>query len=464
MTQLSYQRVENRIFFSKLFTIAVPIIIQNFIMSSLNLVNVMMIGQVGDIAVASVGLANQIYFLLRLLLFGICSGSAVFAAQFWGKREIFKIRKVLGLSLLLSVAAGTLFSILAIGFPEWVLGLYSQDQQVIQAGTVYLRIVGVSYIVTAISFAYSSVLCSVEEVKLPMLVSGLALSLNILLNYGLILGKLGMPQLGIQGAAIGTIVSRFVEFALLIFLTYHRHTPAAAKIHELFGYSREFLRSFFKTTGPVIINELLWSFGSTFYYVIYAHMNTAALAAANIASTVQSMGFVFLIGIANGCAIMVGNQIGASSEESAYIYAKKSMQINLLVGVLLGFVLHFLAPLILRLYVVSDETSFIATRMIQMQGYSFWLKSLAMILIVGIFRSGGDTRYSMVLDVACIWLVGLPLGALAAFVFHLPAYWVTLIFASEDLVKSALGIQRFLSRKWINNLSYTPVINTGESE
>lgn len=457
MTQLGNFRLENRVFFSKLFTIAVPIIIQNFIMSSLNLVNVMMIGQVGDVAVASVGLANQIYFLLRLLLFGICSGSAVFAAQFWGKREILKIKKVLGLSLILSIAAGILFSILAIGFPEWVLGLYSQDQAVIQAGAVYLRIVGVSYIVTAISFAYSSVLCSVEEVRLPMLVSGLALMLNILLNYGLILGKLGMPQMGIQGAAIGTIVSRFVEFSLLLFLTYRRRTPAAAKLHELFGYSREFLQSFFKTTAPVIFNELLWSIGSTMYYVIYAHMNTAALAAANISSTVQSMGFVFLMGISSGCAIMVGNQIGASFEDSAYVYAKKSMQVNLALGVFLGVVLHFLAPSILQLYRVSEETAYLATRMIQMQGYCFWMKSLGMILIVGIFRSGGDTQYSMLLDVGCIWLVGLPLGALAAFVLHLPAYWVTFIFASEDLVKSILGIQRFLSKKWINNLSYTPV-------
>ncbi len=457
MTQLGNFRVENRVFFSKLFTIAVPIIIQNFIMSSLNLVNVIMIGQVGDVAVASVGLANQIYFLLRLLLFGICSGSAVFAAQFWGKREVLKIKKVLGLSLLLSIAAGILFSILAIGFPEWVLGLYSQDQAVIQAGAVYLRIVGISYIVTAISFAYSSVLCSVEEVRLPMLVSGLALMLNILLNYGLILGKLGMPQLGIQGAAIGTIVSRFVEFSLLLFLTYRRRTPAAARLHELFGYSREFLQSFFKTTAPVIYNELLWSIGSTMYYVIYAHMNTAALAAANISSTVQSMGFVFLMGISSGCAIMVGNQIGASYEDTAYVYAKKSMQVNLTLGVLLGVVLHFLAPSILQLYRVTEETAYIATRMIQMQGYCFWMKSLGMILIVGIFRSGGDTRYSMLLDVGCIWLVGLPLGALAAFVFHLPAYWVTFIFASEDLVKSILGIRRFLSKKWINNLSYSPI-------
>jgi putative MATE family efflux protein len=457
MTQVVNFRVENRVFFSKLFTIAVPIIIQNFIMSSLNLVNVMMIGQVGDVAVASVGLANQIYFLLRLLLFGICSGSAVFAAQFWGKREILKIKKVLGLSLILSITSGILFSILAIGFPEWVLGLYSQDQAVIQAGAVYLRIVGVSYIVTAISFAYSSVLCSVEEVRLPMLVSGLALLLNIILNYGLILGKLGMPQMGIHGAAIGTIVSRFVEFGLLLFLTYRRRTPAAAKLHELFGYSREFLQSFFKTTAPVIFNELLWSIGCTMYYVIYAHMNTSALAAANISSTVQSMGFVFLMGISSGCAIMVGNQIGASFEDSAYVYAKKSMQVNLALGVLLGVVLHFLAPSILQLYRVSEETAFLATRMIQMQGYCFWMKSLGMILIVGIFRSGGDTQYSMLLDVGCIWLVGLPLGALAAFVFHLPAYWVTIIFASEDLVKSILGIQHFISKKWINNLSYTPV-------
>jgi putative MATE family efflux protein len=459
MKSMFKQTVDDRVFYSKLFTIAMPIIIQNFIMSSLNLVDVMMIGQVGDVAVASVGLANQIYFLLRLLLFGICSGSSVFAAQFWGIREIPKIKKVLGLSLLLSIGAGSIFTVLAIFFPAWILGLYTEDLQVIQQGAVYLRIVGISYIATAISFAYSSVLRSVEEVNLPMLMSVIALVLNIILNYGLILGKLGMPQLGIQGAAIGTTVARSVEFILLLVLTYRRGTPAAAKLHEMWGYSREFLRSFFKTTGPVIFNELLWSLGCTMYYVIYAHMNTASLAAANIASTVQSMGFVFLIGIASGCAILVGNQIGASYEDTAYIYAKKSMQVNVIFGIILGFILHFAAPYILKLYLVSDETAYLATRMIQMQGYSFWIKSIGMILIVGIMRSGGDTQYSMLLDVGCIWLVGLPLGALAAFVFHLPAYWVTLIFVSEDVVKSAVGLNRFVSRKWINNLASVPLPN-----
>ena len=442
----------DRAFYSKLFTIAIPIIIQNFIMSSLNLVDVIMIGQVGDVAVASVGLGNQVYFLLRLLLFGITSGAAVFAAQFWGKRDIPNIRKVLGLSLMLACLAGLIFSVIALVFPAWMLGMYSTDSMVIQQGVIYLRIVGISYLATSISFAYSDVLRSTENVRLPMAVSVVALSMNIILDYGLILGKLGMPQMGIEGAAIGTTLSRIVEMVLMLFFTYRNHTPAAAKLHEMVGQSREFLKSFAVTASPVIANELLWSLGSTMYYVIYAHMSTTALAAANIASTVQSMGLVFLIGIASACAITVGNQIGAGQEDTAYEYAKRSLAINVLFAILLGAGLHFLSAPILQLYNVSQETVYTAIRMIRMIGYIFWLKSIAMVLIVGIMRSGGDTRYSMVLDVGAIWLVGIPLGALAAFVFHVPAFWVTLIIASEDLAKNIIGLKRFSSKKWINNL------------
>ncbi|MBI9050657.1 MAG: MATE family efflux transporter [Anaerolineaceae bacterium] len=459
MNAIINQIKQDRSFYSKIFTIAVPIIIQSFVMSSLNLIDIIMIGQIGDVAVASVGLANQVYFLLRLLLFGVCSGAAVFAAQYWGQRDIPNIRKVLGLSLILSIASGVLFTILSIIFPEWVLGLYTTDQEVIRQGSMYLRIVGLSYIVTAISFAYSMVLRSVERVNLPMMVSIIALVINTILNYGLILGKLGMPEMGIEGAAIGTTVARGIEFIAIIFFTYRLRTPAAARIREMWGYSTEFFKTFMKTTGPVIINEILWSLGSTMYFVIYARMNTTALAAANISSTVQSMALVFLIGIANGCAIIVGNQIGAGHEDTAFEYSKKSIQLNIVIGVLLGIGLNVLAGPILGLYKVTEETAFIATRMIQIQGYAFWLKGICMLLIVGIMRSGGDTRYSAVIDVGAIWLVGVPLGAIAAFVFHLPAYLVGLVFVSEDVVKAIFGMKRFISKKWINNLATTETIS-----
>jgi putative MATE family efflux protein len=447
----------DRVFYSKLITIAVPIIIQNFVMSSLNLIDVIMIGQIGDTAVAAVGLANQIYFLLRLLMFGVCSGAAVFIAQYWGQQDVPNIRKILGLSLILSIISGLLFTIVSLIFPEWALGLYSSDQEVVREGAVYLRIVGLSYIFTAISFAYSMVLRSVERVNLPMVVSIAALIINTILNYGLILGKLGMPELGIQGAAIGTTVARTVEFVFILFFTYRLKTPAAAKLHEMWGYSREFLKTFTKTTGPVILNELLWSFGSTMYYVIYAHINTTALAAANISSTVQSLALVFLIGISNGCAIIVGNQIGAGHEDVAYEYSKKSIKLNIALGILLGVGLHFLAEPILTIYKVTPETAYIATWIIRIQGYAFWLKGICMLLIVGIMRSGGDTRFSAIIDVGAVWLVGVPMGALAAFVFGLPAYLVSLFFISEDVIKAILGMQRFVSRKWINNLSMTKV-------
>jgi len=298
--------LKDKNFLSTMLRLASPIIIQNLIFSSLGLVDGLMIGQLGEDAVAAVGIANQVFFLVSLLFFGITSGTAIFTAQYWGQKDIKRIQSVMGLSLLMSVAGSLIFSLVAILIPVKVLSLYTTDPEVITQGSRYLQIVAFSYVLTAITNSYSAVMRSTENVKLPMLISLLALSFNTVLNFCLILGNFGFPALGVSGAAIATVSSRLLETSLLLIIAYHQKLPVAARFKDLLNYRILSLSKFFKTTLPVIATEIAWSFGIATYNVVYARIGTESIAAINIAGTLDRLIFVVFIGLGNACAIMIG--------------------------------------------------------------------------------------------------------------------------------------------------------------
>jgi putative MATE family efflux protein len=445
---------KDSVYFKTLIRIAVPIAAQHFITSSLNVVDVVMIGQLGETAVASVGLANQVFFLLILLLFGVSSGAAMFTAQFWGKKDIESIHKVLGIGLLLGISSSLLFTLAAVLFPEFILGIYSKDPAVIALGSTYLRRVGFSYFFTSITFSFASVLRSTENVKLPMVVSIVALSINTVLNYLLIFGNFGFPELGVEGAAIATLIARSLECAALLTLTYRLRTPVAARISELLGFNRAFVQRYLKIALPVMFNEMMWSLGITIYNIIYARIGTESIAAVNISATIENMAFVLFIGVSNAAAIMIGNRIGANEEHKAFDYGRRTLIIGMAGSVLVGLAILAGKDSILALYQISETARQYASMILTIVAFTLWIRVSNMTMIVGIFRSGGDTKFSFALDVGSVWLVGIPFALIGAFVFHFPVYGVVLMIMSEEVVKMMIGFWRFFSRKWINNLAH----------
>ncbi len=443
----------DREYYRRLLKIALPITLQNLVTASLNMVGGVMVGQLGDDPVAAVGLANQVFFLLNLMLFGITTGSAMFTAQLWGKRDIPNIRRVLGLALTLGLAAGGLFLVIAEFFPSWALGVYSQDPAVIALGSEYLRLIGFSFPLFAISFCYAIVLRSTGEAQLPLVVTFSSLALNTLLSYILIFGKLGLQPMGVRGAAIGVLVSRSVECCLYLLLTYRGDSPAAASIRELFSFDLSFARRVLVPVLPVVANELLWSLGTTAYSVVYARISTDAIAAMNIVAAVDQVAQVLFNALGHACAVTVGNRIGAGDQEQAFRYAARTEAIGMLGALGVGGAVLLSANAVLSLYNVSPLVIDYAHRALIILGLLLWLRASNMILFIGIFRSGGDTRFAFVLDGIIIWVVGVPLAFAGAFIFHLPVYWVYLLVMSEEITKWLLGVYRFFSRKWIHNLA-----------
>ncbi|MBI4928395.1 MAG: MATE family efflux transporter [Anaerolineae bacterium] len=436
-------------------TIAVPIIIQQAITSVLNAVDVLMLGQLGEIPVAAVALANQIGFLMFFVLFGVGSGASVFSAQYWGKKDITNIRKALGIALTMSIISSAAFSILAVGFPQAALRIYTNDAAVIEEGSRYLRLVGLSYLLPAITFSFSMVHRSTGQVRLPTTTGTLAIIIKSVLSYGLIFGHFGLPQLGIVGAGYATIAARLVECAVMLIITYTKHLPAAASPKEMFSFDRRFLYAFLLVSMPVAVNETLWALGVSSYNAIYARIGTESVAAYNIASTIEGIAFVVFIGLMDACAIMVGNKIGAGDQETAIRYGYRSIGIAVAGGVLAGLLILITSTFITRFYNISDASAVFVRSLLIIMGCCLWIRAANMITIVGVLRAGGDTRFGLLLDAGSIWVIGVPTALLGAFVFKLSIQWVYLMVIFEELVKLSVGLWRVRSKRWIRDLTQT---------
>jgi putative MATE family efflux protein len=455
--------LRNRIFWNSVLRIAIPIIIQNFISAFLNMVDVIMVGQLGDTAVAGVGLANQVPFLLIFMLFGISSGSATLTAQLWGKGDIPNIRKVLILCLAICGLGGVFFTGVGLLAPTQALTLYSSDPAVIALGGRYLRLSAISYLMTAVSWSYASVLKSTGVVKPQMFVSMLALGLKTLLNYCLIFGNLGLPRMDTDGAAIATVVSRLVEMSAILLIVYGKRSEIAVYPKHLAGLTRGIVALYMKTALPVMFNELFWAMGITAYNIIYAHISTQAIAAYNIVGSVESVAFVIFIGLSDACGVLVGNKIGAGKEDEAYNYARWLWGIVIIFALLVGVGIFFSRNAILSLYNVEEITRGYASDILLVSACVLWVRTSLMTVVVGIFRAGGDTRFSLIVDAGSIWLVGVPMAALGAFIFNVPVPIVYVMATGEEFIKFGICIYRFFSKKWIHNLAHHVEAATAES-
>jgi putative MATE family efflux protein len=453
---MSISFLRDREFIRSMLALALPVAFQQLITASLNMIDVLMVGQLGETSVAALGLANQIFFLLILFLFGVTSGMSIFTAQYWGKGDVENIRKVLGICLVIAVSVAAIFTLAATLIPETLMSFYTEDQEVIQLGSDYLRIVGLSYIMMAITVSYISVLRSITWVKITVVVAILALGLKTLLAYLLIFGIGIFPELGVRGAAIGTAVGWAFECLLLLILVYRLKTPLAANPLSFFRFNRPFVLNVLKTSMPAAINEVLWSVGITTYNAVYARIGTGAIAAVNINATIEELMFVLFIGLGNACAVMVGNKIGAGEKQIAFEYGRRFLIIGVTVAVMGGAIILTLRETIISLYEISPSAANNLRGLMFVFAISAWLRMVNFILFIGTMRAGGDTRYAMFTELFSIWVVGVPCALIGGFVLHLPVYGVYALVLLEEAVKAIIVFRRFVSRRWIHDLVNAP--------
>ncbi len=446
-----------RSFMKNLFVLAIPLAFQNLITSFVSLVDNVMIGRLGDEAIAAVGLANQFYFIYSLLIFGTCSGAAVFIAQYHGKRDYKGIRTVTGQELLISLSAGLIFGFFALITPMTIMRFFTPDKAVCIEGAGYLRIVAATYPLAAISLSVSYLLKSVGEVKAPVYISALSVGINIVFNYLLIYGKFGFPCLGVEGAAIATLISRLVEAVTITAIALYKIDYLRYGFKDYIAFTKENMVQFFKVAGPVIINETLWGLGMSVYSAVYsrigdAAMGTAAVAAANTASLAEKLVFVGSMGFSHAAGIIIGKNIGAKKRKQAIYAAKFSLIVTPLAAIIPAIFLVLVIPLYTAMFNLTPAAQDMTHKMLVILALSLPLKSYTLVAIVGIMRAGGDTQYALLADILCVWLIGVPLAYISGIWLGLSAPITYAIVVSEEAVKAVAVYKRMRGNKWLNDL------------
>jgi putative MATE family efflux protein len=438
--------------FKSLFVIALPIILQNLMQSTVNMLDTLMVGQLGSVEIAAVGLGNQIYMLLNMVLFGISSGGAIFIAQFWGKKEKSGIWKMEGVMFSFSMVIALIFTFASVFFPKFLIGLYSKDFHVIEIGARYLRIVAFSFPFFAMSFAFSMALRSTEHVKLPMVATMISLVLNAILNYLLIFGIGFFPSLGIVGAAIATCISRIVECFILFIVAYSKKYEVASSVKNLFSFTFFEVRKFIKIAFPVIINEAIWGLGTSMHSLIMGRTSTEAISAFNITGTISQITWVFFIGVGNAAGIIIGKKIGEGNETEARKYANNLSWFMPVMAIFIGLLLIPISKFLPFMFNVEANILVQAKMMLMILMCCYPLNAFNMCWVVGICRAGGDTVFAAIIDVCFMWIIAIPLAACVAYFTNVQPYIIYICLLSEQIFKAIVGFYRIKSGKWLHNV------------
>lgn len=443
----------DRGFLTKAARIALPVALQGMLNTVVNMIDTMMIGSLGSTAIAAVGLANKVFFVMTLLVFGIVSGSGILAAQYWGSGDIKKIRKVLGLALLLAVSGAVFFLLPSVLCPEFTMRIFTVSEETIRVGASYLAVAAFSYPFIAASNTYVAMMRAVGQVKEPVIISCFTIVINIFLNYSLIFGEFGFPQMGVVGAALATLIARVAELLALLYVVYGRESVIGGSIREMFGYSSAFLCKFFVTASPVIINEFIWGLGVTMYSLVYGRMGDNAVASITVATTVQDILAVLFQGLGAAAAVILGNEMGAGNLKRAERYAKSYLILQFLMTIAVACFCIATRPYIIAMYQVTGEVA---------EGVSLCLLVFSLYLpvkmfnyanIVGVLRSGGDTRICLILDMTGVWFIGIPMAVLGGLILHCPIHIVYAMVLLEEFYKAILGYHRYRKKKWLRNLA-----------
>ena len=444
--------LKDKAFITTMLTLALPITFQNLVTSSLNLVDNLMIGRLGEEAIAAVGLANQYFFIFMLCLSGINAGASVFMSQYWGKKDVINIKKVLGLDISIGLIASIIFGGAAFILSGPIMSILSKDPRVTELGSQYLRVIAISFLFTNFTQGFSSALRSTEQPKIPMYASLIGVICNAFLNWIFIFGNLGIKPMGVVGAALATTIARTLEMSYIFFMIYVKNNIVSSKIKELFSFNMNFIKVYFNTSTAVIANELLWSLGMTAYSIAYAQIGTSAVATMQIATTLNNMFMVLCIGLASAAAIMVGNKIGANEEDVAVDYSHKIGKISPIIGLIIGVAVWVLAPQIVKPFNVEANTFKDTVTVLRIMALICPIRFYNVVMIVGIFRGGGDTLYSTLVQLGTVWFYAVPISFIGAIFLGFPVTLVYFLICTEEFIKIIFERNRLKSGKWIKNV------------
>ena len=409
--------VTDRKFYAKAAGIALPIAAQSLITIGVNIMDTIMVGDLGEVALSATSLANQFINIFHICCMGLGMGASVLTARFWGMKDLVSLKKTITIMLRICIALATAFALVTAVAPGFVMSIYSPEAEIIEAGTKYFNWSVASYWLLGMSLTMTIVLRSVGQAWLPLLTSIIAFFVNIGANYIFIFGKFGAPEMGVAGA--------------------------------LLGKCSDMLREYLRVSIPVLVSDTLLGLGNSAVAIVMGHIGSSFVSANAITTVTQQLSTVFISGISQSSCMVIGHTLGEGDVQRAKTEGNTFLMLGTAIGVLAGGFIMLISPLIISFYNITPETKAIAQELMLAIGLIVVFQSMNSILTKGVMRGGGDTKFLMVADILFLWIVSIPVGAIAGLVLHLPAFWIYVCLKLDQIIKAIWCIGRFRSNLWI---------------
>jgi len=443
--------IRDKAFYIRVLGIMLPVALQQAINMGVNMLDTMMLGQFGEVQLSASSLANQYYNIFTIICMGIIGGSSVLAAQYWGAGNKDKVHETFSMALRLSLGAAVLFALLTWFFPSNIMGIFTNEAEVITQGIRYLKITTFIFALHGTGLVYAQLMRSVGQPRLGLVVSIISFFVNLFFNWVFIFGKLGAPRMEIAGAALGTLIARLAEFlTTFIYILFIDKELGLRLRHLLHSPSSEFYAKYFRLGAPVLISDFMLGMGNTAVSIVLGHMGAAVVAANAICQVVDRLCTVIIQGVSNASGIITGQTIGSGNKHKAQEMGQTFYVLSVVFGLVASLLVFIFGPLSIRMYSLTPETVRLTKHLMYAYVFIIFFQAVSSVMTKGVLRGGGDTRFLMVADVLFLWAVSVPAGALAGLMLHTPE-WVALICLKLDLIiKSVWCVSRLNSGKWIH--------------
>lgn len=443
--------IRDKNFYRKILSIMLPVALQQAINIGVNMMDTVMLGSFGEIQLSASSLANQYYNCFTILCMGIIGGSSILASQFWGAGDKEHVRETFNMALRLSLGVSVVFAIITFFFAPQIMRIYSSDPDVIEQGVRYLNVTVFVFALHGTSLVATQLMRSVGKAQLGLFVSIVSFIVNVGANYIFIFGKFGAPRLEIAGAAVGTLIARSVEFLLTFVYILHLDRDLGLRMHHLMcSPSGHLYRNYFRLGAPVLISDSLLGIGSTMVSVILGHMGTVAVSANAICQVVDRLCTVVIQGVSNASGVIIGNTIGSGDTNLAIRQGESFYLLSMIFGAVSALLVFLIGPISISMYNLTPETILATRHLMNAYVIVVFFQAIQSVMTKGVLRGGGDTKFLMKADILFMWLVSIPVGAIAGLVFHQPP-WITMLCLRLDyIIKSAWCVSRLLSGKWIH--------------
>ena len=441
--------VKEKSFYKLILSIAVPVVLQNMITIGVNIMDTLMLGNYGEIQLSASSLANEFINIYHIMCMGMSMGAAVLTAQYYGAGNNPSLKKIVTIVLRMGLVIAAAFTVVTLLFPEELMRLYTPDEAVIEKGVLYFRISAVTYVLLGVSLILTNILRTVHQVRFPLVLSIVTFFVNVFFNWVFIYGRLGAPEMQIEGAALGTVIARLVECGSLVTYFFVFDKRIGYRIKDLFMKCGDHVRVYITYAIPVMVSDTLLALGNSAVSIIMGHIGASFVAANSIISQTVRLSTVFNQGLSSASSVITGNTLGKGERDKAYHQGVTFLCLSILIGLAAAVVILLISPLLVESFNITQETKDIAYQLMASVSVMMVFQTVQSVLTKGVLRGGGDTRFLMLADILFLWLASIPLGYLCGLVWHLSPFWIYAALKIDWVIKSVWCIFRLRSKKWI---------------